>query len=105
MNEQQMIVDVAKELGVTIPADDSSEIRQLIVNFLNKLLLTDFEKLISILYRADVNENKLKQVLKENPNTDAGVIIADLIFERQAQKIKSRQEFRRDSTISDEESW
>ena len=105
MNEQQIIVDAAKELGVTIPADDSPEIRQLIVNFINKLLHTDFEKLISILYRVDVNENKLKQVLKENPDTDAGVIIADLIFERQAQKIKSRQEFRRDSTISDEESW
>jgi len=105
MNDLQITVDVAKELGVTIPADGSPEIRQLIVNFINEMLLTDFEKLISILYRVDINENKLRQVLKENPNTDAGVIIADLIFERQVQKIKSRQEFRRDSTISDEESW
>ena len=40
-----------------------------------------FSKLISILYRVDVSEPKLKSLLKENPNINAGLLIADLMIE------------------------
>ena len=105
MNDQQTILDAAKELGVTIPADEYSISMQILADRITDLVNTDFQKLISILYRVDINGSKLKQLLRENPGTDAGFIIADLMIERQKQKIKSRQEHRRDSTISDEESW
>ena len=72
---------------------------------LNYLIQHDFQKLVSILYRIDVSEAKLKYLLKENTDKDASPIIADLIIERQLQKIKSRQEHRRDSTSSLDESW
>jgi len=55
---------------------------------INQLILTNFERLIQLLYRIDVSELKLKTLLKENPNEDAGKIIATLIIERQLQKIK-----------------
>ena len=105
MNNDQPIQEVSKELGIEISGTDETLIRQILANKINDLLNTDFQKLISILYRVDVNETKLKSLLKENPGTDAGLIIADLMIERQAQKIKSRQQHGRDSTISDEESW
>ena len=72
---------------------------------INHLIQNDFQKLALILYRIDVNEEKLKRLLEENTNKDASTIITDLIIERQLQKIKSRQEFRRDNNISEEEKW
>jgi hypothetical protein len=39
----------------------------------------------------DVDEAKLKKILNENPDTDAGVIIANLLIERQVEKTKTRQ--------------
>ncbi|MFM9908001.1 MAG: hypothetical protein ACKVOW_01560 [Chitinophagaceae bacterium] len=73
---------------------------------INELILSDFDKLVLLLYRLDVDEKKLRAILKEKPGTDAGHTIADLIIERQVQKIKSRQQFsQRDNNISDEEKW
>jgi hypothetical protein len=45
--------------------------------------------------------------LQENVGEDAAVIIADLIIERQMEKIKSRKEYTRqdDDIVSDEEKW
>ena len=72
----------------------------------NHLIQHDFPKLISLLYRIDVNENKLKQLLLEDPNADAGIIIAQLILERQKEKLKTRQLFgRREDGINDDDKW
>ena len=66
------------------------------VNFLtekiNYLIIHDFNKLIYILYRADINELKLNKLLAENKKEDAGKIIAALFIQRQLEKIKSREE-------------
>jgi hypothetical protein len=44
--------------------------------------------------------------LQQHPAQDAATIIADLIIERQLQKIKSRRQFsRRDDNISEEDKW
>jgi hypothetical protein len=72
---------------------------------INSLILSDFEKLVQLLYRLDINEHKLKQTLKEQDNDEAGMIIALMIVERQLQKIRSRQQFRSDDTIADDEKW
>lgn len=73
---------------------------------INELITTDFEELVHLLYRIDVSEPKLKQILKENPGKDAGELIALLIIERQIQKLKSREQSGNTNTkISDEEKW
>lgn len=82
-----------------------AEVQQLLAEAVNYLLNHNFEKLVSILYRIDVNETKLKTVLKENPGEDAGKIIADLIIERQLQKIKSRKETNSNNNIPEDEKW
>jgi hypothetical protein len=83
----------------------SDEMKQQLIIHINDLLLNDFQKLIHILYRLDVNENKLRKLLQLNPQTDAAVIIADLLIERQQQKIKTKESFRRNDDIPDEEKW
>lgn len=73
---------------------------------INELIKNDFNHLVQILYRIDVNEARLKQVLKDNPNEDAGKIITQLIIERQQQKIISRNEFnKKDDRIDEDEMW
>ena len=65
---------------------------QQLADYINQLILVNFERLVQLLYRIDVSEAKLKYLLKENPNEDAGRIIALLIIERQVQKIKFKKE-------------
>ena len=82
------------------------ELRKKIAEYINPLISKNFNKLISILYRLDINESKLKQLLNDNPAGDAGMIIADLIIERQMQKTKSRESFRKkDNDIDESEKW
>jgi hypothetical protein len=104
MNRWQIISGLAEKLELVVPENESG--LQLLAERINELLNTDFQKLVSILYRVDINEARLKQVLKDNPGTNAGLIIAELMIERQEQKIKSRSQFKqRDNNISDEEKW
>lgn len=59
---------------------------------INELINTDFEKLVQLLYRVDVDESKLKKMLQENAGTDAGKMIALLLIERQQQKLQSKKD-------------
>jgi len=73
---------------------------------INQMINENFEKVISLLYRIDVNEAKLRNVLQHNPNEEAGKIIASLIIERQMEKIKSRRNMSRgDDQFTSEERW
>ena len=100
-NEIVHIINEAFSLQTT--EDDSL---QLLSSKINELIIRDFNKLVQILYRADISEKKLKTVLEENKNADAGNLIAILFIERQAEKIRSRREHRRETNdIPDEERW
>jgi hypothetical protein len=93
----------AKDLGLTT---DKSFDRQLLVDQINKMLQHDFEKLVSTLYRIDVDETKLRLLLDRNTGQDSAEIITDLVIERQVQKIKSREQFRgTNENISDDDKW
>jgi N-acetylglucosamine kinase-like BadF-type ATPase len=71
--------------------------------YVNQLIKNNFDKLIAYLYRIDVDEQKLKSLLQQNQNEDAGNIIAKLIIERQLQKIESRRLFSQGKGNCDEE--
>ncbi len=83
-----------------------ADLMQSLSDAINYLIVNDFNKLISILYRADISEKKLNSILQENKNESAGKLIAVLFVERHLQKIKSRQENRRDDNdIAEEDRW
>src|SRR6187200_2775899 len=104
MKNERVLEEVSKELEVIVK--DDSITKQVLVDKINDLINNDFQKLVSILYRMDVSEIKLKQLLTENPGTNAALIIADLMIERQAEKIRSRQQFsKRNENIGDDEKW
>jgi hypothetical protein len=62
--------------------------------------------LVQLLYRVDVPEKKLKAVLADHAGEDAGVLMADLMIERQQQKMEARKNFRVKERYDDgEERW
>lgn len=104
--ETNLISVLNDSMQIELPENISFDsLKEKLSDHINHLIQTDFQKLVYILYKIDVSEAKLKYMLKENTEKDASPMIADLIIERQLQKIKSRQEHRRDSTFSTDESW
>ena len=72
-------------------------------DFINELIEKDFSRLVQLLYRLDVSEDKLKSVLIEHPTGDAGVLIAQLIMERIAQREIAKNMFTQKAEIPEEE--
>ena len=107
MENAELIKLLNNELPVQIAVEKSyAEIHAQLSAYINSLIKDDFDKLITYLYRIDVNEQKLKSLLQENPDEDAGNIIASLIVERQQQKIKTREQFSQSNNEFDkEEKW
>ncbi len=101
-----LIPAIRQSLNIDLPDDITFEVlKQTLSAHINQLIQSDFEKLVSLLYRIDISEPKLKHLLKENKGEDAGNTIAELIIERQLQKIESRKKSTGNENISDEEKW
>jgi hypothetical protein len=107
MENAELIRLLNKELALEYKEDISyAELHSKLASGINNLIKNDFDRLISYLYRIDVNEQKLKSLLQQHPDEDAGNIIATLIIERQQQKIKTRQLFSQpDNNFDEEEKW
>lgn len=63
------------------------EIYEQILPLIEEMLNDDYIKLMSILYRIDIDEDFLNRKLKEIPNADTDEVIADLIIKRELQKV------------------
>ena len=72
------------------------EVRQLLIERINFLLDHDFEKLLWILYRIDVSEEKAKMALSESSGRTPAQALAELIIDRQIEKVKARARLRND---------
>jgi hypothetical protein len=105
-DESYLVVqkELSKEFDLFLSKDPKAFLDQL-ADRINQLIKDDFTSLVNILYRIDVSELKLKTTVQEHPQEDAGYLIANLIIERQLQKIKSRNDFRSTEPIGDDEKW
>ena len=105
-NEDSLIRDLKKELPIPFAEKISlHEIKEILAEHINGLINDHFDELVGLLYRIDVNENKLRRLLTDHTEKDAATIIAELIIERQLQKIKTRNTFKTSGHESDEEKW
>ena len=107
MQNEALVKELNKNIAIILPDGLSmDEVQTRLSIYINQLIQTGFQKLISLLYRIDVSESKLKLLLQEHPGEDAGKIIAALIIERQLQKIETRQQFKQtDNDFTEEEKW
>ena len=105
MEQQNTVLDVVLMGTEELLLKDGKLLNELSA-YINNLIVQDFEGLVSLLYRLDINEKKLKYLLSVDAGINASDTIAALIIERQVQKIKSRRENRRDDNdIFADEAW
>ncbi len=99
------VSDKIVTLSNSLQEKPSMAARERLTGLVNELINTDFQALIQLLYRIDVNENKLKEILKNNPHLESAPLITNLIIERQLEKIKMRKHFEEKNNDDDEEKW
>lgn len=69
------------------------DLKELLIPVINYLLDRDMTRLLNALYRIDISENKVKQVLMvENPANIASKL-AELIVQRELQKVITRRKY------------
>ena len=107
MNEDTInITEVAEVIAKDFQIADSESLipvneienldkfKEYLTDRLTYLLENKYDALINILYKIDVNEEKLAKLFSETNRTSIPDALADLIIERQLQKIKIRQQYR-----------
>jgi len=87
------IIDKIINATNSIQVEPIGEIRARLVFLINELLRTDFHALVQLLYRIDVDEKKLKELLEANPGIDSASIIAALIISRQLEKTATKKQY------------
>ena len=81
--------ELLQKISPRLTALQKEDLLQQLADYVNDLLLNNFSQLVQLLYRVDVSEKKLRQLLKDHSSTDAGLLIAKLLWERQEEKIKT----------------
>lgn len=101
--EKEQVVEIVKfvekdflisDNNSLIPSTDLASLedfRKYLTEKLKFLLDEKFDTLVNILYRIDISEKKLSQLFSGNNRNSIPSVLADLIIERQLQKIKLRK--------------
>lgn len=107
MNEKESILisELSHNLEIDLPEKRSmEELKLFLSGYISHLISNNPDKLVSILSRVDVSEKLLKANL-QNQEENASNIMAEMIIERQMEKIKTRERYRSSDDISDDEKW
>ena len=102
---QISISDQVFALATTLEEKPDDIFRQRLTGIIQELINNDFTSLVQLLYRIDVDEKKLKQLLKQHAGSDSASIIADLIISRQLQKIAIKKQFTGREKPGPDDSW
>jgi len=102
-----LVVELNNSLAMELPEKISfEEVHHKLSAHINELIKNNFESLVTLLYKIDIDEEKLKYHLIDHPNEDAGNVIASLIIERMSQKAIFRKQFiNKPSSSDNEEKW
>lgn len=92
-------------LSNSLNAENTEQLKGQLTVYINDLIIKDFPSLVQLLYRIDVDEKKLKNILHQQQHTDAATIITELIVERQMRKKEMKQGFKKPGDSSEDELW
>jgi hypothetical protein len=92
--EKDFVDDRFKTLIPNNDFERLEEFRNYLIVKLKEMYENNYELLLSTLYRIDVSENKLSELFGGQNSEDIPGRLADLIIERQLQKIRFRQQYR-----------
>jgi antitoxin component HigA of HigAB toxin-antitoxin module len=102
------LIDVAEKGDIELTNNMQSittqaELKEKLAQIISYLLDHDFEKLLWILYRIDVDEEKAKHLLSQHLPDQAPEILADLIIQRQIKKDELKKQFNSASVNPEDE--
>lgn len=79
----------------SLPAvNDIALIRDHLIKRVTELISKDYDRFLNNLYRIDVNETKVSQILHAKDRTTIPEKLADLIIERQLLRVKTQMLYR-----------
>ena len=93
------ITSVFSRFGLDLPlspndVENLSQLRIYLAEKLKDLLDNNFSLLVNTLYRIDVSEEKLNELFGSKNRVSIPAALADLIIERQLQKIHFRKKYK-----------
>jgi hypothetical protein len=86
-------------------AIDEEEMIIMIERRIAEMMEKDMDLLLSYLYRLDISENKINGCLNPDSPFHPYTCLATLIWERQKQRIRTKQQFKSDEGIDEEWQW
>lgn len=107
MNEKEknLVAELSNKLEIDLPEKRSiEELKIFLAGYISHLISNNPDKLVSILSRVDVSEKMLKANLQDKEE-DASNIMAQMIIDRQLEKIKLRELYKSNDDISEDEKW
>ena len=93
MNDTQSLIKIiSKDFDIE---DNLSEerLKQAMISAFSYLIENDFPKLIQILYKADVDQYKLKELLENTEGLTSAEVIANAYINRQLAKIETWKKY------------
>ena len=87
-NTNALIKIISKDFELDENLSENT-LHEVMVNAFAYLVDNDFPKLLQILYKADVNQDNLKQLLANNINLTTAEVIANAYIMRQSEKIET----------------
>ncbi|RZL39653.1 MAG: hypothetical protein EOP00_27655 [Pedobacter sp.] len=71
----------------------AEQLREVMINAFTYLIEDDFQKLVQILYRADVDQDQLKVMLEGSVGKSSAEVIADAYISRQMAKVETWKKY------------
>ncbi|WP_316849398.1 hypothetical protein [Pedobacter agri] len=87
-----LIKIISKDFDINENLTDN-QLRETMIDAFAYLVDNDFPKLIQILYKADVDQYKLKELLETAEGRSSAEIIADAYMERQMAKLETWKKY------------
>ena len=102
MNEQELYPSLVEKLHKDFSLEENSLpevnnlslIREHLIKKVIELMSRDYDRFINNLYRIDVNEKKVSEILHTKDRTTIPERLADLIIERQIMRVKTQWLYR-----------
>ncbi len=68
-------------------------LKKLLSARIEEMIDHEFDRFVNLLYRIDISESKVKEALAEQPFSKGVEKVADMIIQRQLQKIATRRQY------------
>lgn len=102
----QRIIKDFESFGINISFSGNfttayDELSEQLIKIIDNLIYTDKPKLMRVLYKIDISEQKIKDMVKQFPASGLQEIITQLVIERELQKVITNKYFNQKKNSSD----